>query len=79
MLAKAWWGRGLATEAARATRDYAFGTLGFDRLISVIRPDNVASQRVAMKNGMRFERDVDARGVPARLYSMHRDDPRPRD
>jgi ribosomal-protein-alanine N-acetyltransferase len=72
VLAKAYWGRGLATEAARASRDYGFDTLGFDRLISVIRPDNLASQRVADKNGMRYEKDVDAKGVVARVYSIHR-------
>ena len=77
VLAKEYWGRGLATEAARASRDYGFEVLGFDRLISVIVPDNLASQRVASKNGMRYEKDVDAKGVPARVYCIHRDDPRP--
>src|SRR5438874_8241993 len=77
VLAKAYWGRGLATEAARAAREYGFEKLGFDRLISVIRPDNLASQRVAEKNGMRYEKDVDAKGVAARVYSINRTDPRP--
>jgi ribosomal-protein-alanine N-acetyltransferase len=77
VLAKSHWGRGIATEAARASRDYGFDVLGFDRLISVIRPDNLASQRVAEKNGMRYEKDVDAKGVAARVYSIHRGDPRP--
>ena len=39
-----YWGQGLATEAAAAVRDYAFGHLGLKRLISLIRPDNVASR-----------------------------------
>jgi ribosomal-protein-alanine N-acetyltransferase len=77
VLAKSHWGRGLATEAARASRDYGFDVLGFDRLISVIRPDNLQSQRVALKNGMRFEKDVDAKGVAARVYCIHRSDERP--
>lgn len=46
------WNRGLATEAAAAVRDYAFGTLQLPRLISLIRPGNQASQRVAEKVGM---------------------------
>ena len=77
VLARSHWGRGIATEAARASRDYGLDVLGFDRLISVIRPDNLASQRVAEKNGMRYEKDVDAKGVAARVYCIHRADPRP--
>ena len=37
------WGRGIAAEAARAARDWAFATLGFDRLASFILPDNARS------------------------------------
>jgi ribosomal-protein-alanine N-acetyltransferase len=76
ILARKYWGRGLASEAARASRDYGFGTLDFDRLVSIILPANVASQRVAQKNGMRFEKDVDVKGLAARLYVINRDDPR---
>ena len=37
------WGRGLATEAARAARDHGFA-VGYDRLISVMDPKNLASR-----------------------------------
>lgn len=43
------WGRGYATEAARACRDYAFGTLGYPRVVSIVDPLNMASRRVAEK------------------------------
>ncbi|WP_290508708.1 GNAT family N-acetyltransferase [Alistipes sp.] len=46
------WHRGYATEAAAACREYGFRTLGFDALYSIIRDTNVASQRVALRNGM---------------------------
>lgn len=46
------WNRGYATEAARAVRDFAFGTLGLPRLVSLIRPGNPASERVAQKTGL---------------------------
>lgn len=46
------WGKGLATEAARACRDYGFANLPVERLISIIRPENLPSRRVAEKNGM---------------------------
>ena len=45
------WGRGIATEAAQAVRDHAFRDLGIERVISIIHPDNRASERVAEKNG----------------------------
>jgi ribosomal-protein-alanine N-acetyltransferase len=71
-LARNHWGRGLATEAARAVRDYGFEHLGFDRLISIIKPENIASQRVAMKNGMHHERDTMVKEWPVRLFSTSR-------
>jgi ribosomal-protein-alanine N-acetyltransferase len=46
------WGRGLATEAARAVMEQAFGPLGLDRVIAVVKPDHVASQRVLEKAGL---------------------------
>ncbi|HEY7635718.1 MAG TPA: GNAT family N-acetyltransferase [Gemmatimonadales bacterium] len=53
LLAQRFWGQGIATEAAIATRDYAFGELGFDRVVSLIRPENLPSQGVARRVGMR--------------------------
>jgi RimJ/RimL family protein N-acetyltransferase len=50
------WGRGIATEAARAWCDFAFGALGLDRIVSMISEGNVASRRVAEKLGMAVER-----------------------
>ena len=73
VLAKPYWGQGLATEAARASRDYAFARLGVDRVISIIQPGNVASQRVAIKNGMRHERDWAVGEIPVRVYGVRRE------
>ena len=52
-LARPAWGRGLATEGARAALDHAFGALRLESVISVIDPDNERSVRVAEKLGMR--------------------------
>jgi RimJ/RimL family protein N-acetyltransferase len=71
-LARQHWGQGYATEAARAALDHAFGTLGWDRAVSLIHPDNVRSIRVAERLGERFEREVRVRGHPARLYAVSR-------
>ena len=46
------WGRGLATEGARALVRYGFDELGLDRIIGVTHPDNAASQRVLVKAGL---------------------------
>jgi ribosomal-protein-alanine N-acetyltransferase len=68
------WGQGLATEAARACRDYGFANLAVDRLISIIRPENVASCRVAEKNGMSvWKKDVMRVGFLHVVYSIKRD------
>jgi RimJ/RimL family protein N-acetyltransferase len=52
------WGRGYATEAARAAREDARVRMGIDELISIIHPDNVRSRRVAQKLGMTIEGQV---------------------
>jgi RimJ/RimL family protein N-acetyltransferase len=71
-LAREHWGRGYATEAALALRDWGFAERGLTRLISLIQPGNDASIRVAEKIGERYERDVEVRGNPTRLYSLER-------
>ncbi len=48
-----YWHNGYASEAAKACKEYAFDTLGFDRVYSIIRDNNYASQRVAERNGMK--------------------------
>lgn len=57
-LKRAYWHHGYATEAAAACLRYGFRVLGRKRIISLIRPENRASIAVAVRNGMRFERDV---------------------
>ena len=46
------WGRGYATEAARACKEYAFSRLDIPEVWSIIRDTNAASQAVAKRNGM---------------------------
>jgi RimJ/RimL family protein N-acetyltransferase len=52
-LAPAWWGRGLATEAARASVAFGFERLGLRLIVSVVDARNERSLRVAEKLGMR--------------------------
>jgi RimJ/RimL family protein N-acetyltransferase len=51
-------GNGYATEMARACMQYAFGTMNVDHIISLIRPDNMPSRRVAEKNGLTVDREM---------------------
>jgi RimJ/RimL family protein N-acetyltransferase len=62
-------GRGYATEAAAASRDYGSDVLGLDRLIAIIHPDNVASQRVAEKIGLSLEKEIQRHGHRRRIYA----------
>lgn len=66
------WGKGYATEAARAVRDHGFSEWKLDRLISLIHPDNTASRRVAEKNGMSLERATTFKGFPANVFAISR-------
>jgi [ribosomal protein S5]-alanine N-acetyltransferase len=45
-LAQPYWGRGLATEAARAFVDFGFGELGLSRIVSTVQDGNAASRRI---------------------------------
>ena len=64
------WGQGLAAEAARACRDDGFARLRVERLISLIRPENIPSRRVAEKNGMTVWKEVMWRGLPHLVYAV---------
>lgn len=71
-LARRSWGRGYATEAARAVRNYGFEELGMSRLVALIDPANLASIQVAKKLGMRYEKDVMLEGYthPDHVYAL---------
>ena len=67
-LARHAWGKGYAREAAAASLQYARETLGRDAIVSVIRPDNAASIRVATSLGAVPDGTVEFFGAPALLY-----------
>jgi RimJ/RimL family protein N-acetyltransferase len=56
------WGKGYATEGARAALDEAFTTMGLEQVCSVPQAGNPQSARVAERLGMRFVRSV---AIPA--------------
>jgi RimJ/RimL family protein N-acetyltransferase len=75
LLDKSFWGQGLATEAAQGILQYGFEYLQLSRLICLIDPENIASQRVAEKIGMAFERKVngyEGDNIPFFIYSINK-------
>jgi len=58
-----YWGRGLATEAGRASIDFARSDLGLQRLVALVHPDNVASASVVTKLGFEIERRLRFSGL----------------
>jgi ribosomal-protein-alanine N-acetyltransferase len=77
LLAKAAWGRGFATEAAAAGLRYGFETADLDRIVAVVRPQNIASQRVLAKIGLHYERDARYYELDVRYYGLNRADWQP--
>jgi RimJ/RimL family protein N-acetyltransferase len=68
LFGKEHWGRGYAREAARAALDVAVGTLKKERVISLIRPQNAASIKLAQALGACLEETIDFMGGPAEVY-----------
>ncbi|WP_436521235.1 GNAT family N-acetyltransferase [Actinoplanes sp. HUAS TT8] len=71
-LGRPYWGKGLATEAARAVVSRAGTDFGLKRLVSVHIVGNEASARVMVKLGMRLERETvqPDTGRPLRVYAL---------
>ncbi len=68
LLARDAWGKGYATEAARAARDYGRDALGLTELISLIRPDNQRSIALAQRLGATLGETIEFMEQPCLLY-----------
>ena len=66
-----YWGQGYATEAAITCKNFAFQANYWDALISIVHIDNIASARVAGKNGMQIEKTIpDFMGMPVNIFRI---------
>ena len=67
-----YWGRGYATEAARASLHYGFETVGLNEIIAIYEPANVRSGMVMERIGMHHVRDVmdPTDSVPLRIFAV---------
>lgn len=69
-LSPRFWGNGYATEAAQASVRWAFQEMGLGRLISLIHPENKASEAVALRLGERFREKITFEGKPTHVYEI---------
>ena len=59
------WGKGYATEAARAALTFGFETIGLALIFAVTKPENFASQAVMKRLGLVYRRNVVYREIPS--------------
>jgi RimJ/RimL family protein N-acetyltransferase len=71
-LARNYWGRGPATEAARAALQDALDRVGLKRIISIAMPGNAASIGVMKKLGLKFDAEFESEGVSLVRYALDR-------
>ena len=71
LLARDQWGKGYATEAARAVLDHGFREVGLDRIVACVYPDNAASIRVAERLGFtQFGTEIVANGWEIGVWEL---------
>lgn len=66
------WGKGYATEIAKATIDYGFNNLGLSRIIGRTMPENIASITVLEKLGMKIDKPIECNGLPSVKYIIEK-------
>lgn len=71
MLARSHWGYGYALESAKAAVDVAFNQLHCSKLISLIHPENVRSQRVALRLGSQKTTTITLNGITVWQYELY--------
>jgi ribosomal-protein-alanine N-acetyltransferase len=63
LLDQPFWGKGLATEAARASLNYGFEQCDLEHIIALVHPENLASRRVIEKGGMTYVDTIHLWGI----------------
>jgi ribosomal-protein-alanine N-acetyltransferase len=67
------WGQGYATEAGQRMLRRGFEELDLSEIASIVRPDNVASDRVLNKLSMQYRRSAVRDGITAKYYTLSRE------
>ena len=71
-LAKEYWGKGIATKAAKASVSYGFDEANLDRIIALALPENEASKKVIEKTGFKYEKQIHIFNLDGFYYSIER-------
>lgn len=74
---KRYWGKGYATEAARGSILYGFKEYALEKIVGRAMQENLASHRVLLKLGMRFEKAFEAEGANWHQYACTPIDSKP--
>ena len=75
--APAHWGKGLATELARASLRYGFEEHRFEKIVAIAKPENAASIRVMEKVGMHYEMNTSYYDIDVVQYVLAREEYKP--
>jgi len=75
--ATAHWGKGLATELARASLRFGFEERSFDRIVAIAKPKNQASIHVMEKLGMHYEMHTSYYSIEVIQYEIRREEFKP--
>jgi [ribosomal protein S5]-alanine N-acetyltransferase len=73
-LAQTYWGRGIATQAAKAAVAYGFNFAHLDKIIAMTLPNNFASRRVIGKTGLHYEKQIHMFNLDVLYYSLKAND-----
>jgi len=71
LLSKTYWGKGFATEGARASLQYGFEELKLEQIVGIVHPQNLASQKVLKKSGLSFTREDEYFGMQVHRYEVN--------
>jgi [ribosomal protein S5]-alanine N-acetyltransferase len=70
LLDRPYWGKGYATEAARACLQFGFNQLGLEHIIALVHPGNMASRRVIEKCEMKYQDTIHLWGIKLMRFRM---------
>ena len=65
-----YWGKGFASEAAIKCKEFAFENNFVNSIISMIHPENIASKKVAIRNGMTLSKEGSFHGMPTQIFEV---------
>lgn len=73
-LLRRFWGQGLATESAKATLKYAFGTLKLDAVYAMAHVENLGSRNALLKSGLKITAQIENEGIPCDWFEIKKEE-----